>query len=139
LMKKSKLNIHARVSFDGECVRVFLSGNDERKLTRNGGELITAIEHVTRLYLLRKIMMPEHIRLSIKCRESRNRDEDLIRLVGRMKKKVIETQQPVTLRPLNAAERRLVHQHLSSDDMVTTTSIGEGRLKQIEISLNTVQ
>lgn len=62
-------------------------------------------------------------------------EKELIGLVENMKQQVLETKQPVMLKPLSSAERRIIHQHLSDDSTVKTSSIGDGQLKRIEIAL----
>ena len=49
--------------------------------------------------------------------------------------KVVNGEGPMTLDPMNSAERRIIHQHLGEHGKVKTTSLGDGRLKSIEISL----
>ena len=39
------------------------------------------------------------------------------------------------MKPLDPRDRRTVHQFISEDDKFQTKSIGEGRLKKIEVSL----
>lgn len=47
--------------------------------------------------------------------------------------KVKESGQPIDLRPMNAADRRVIHQ-LASENGLTTESIGEGRDRHIVLS-----
>ncbi len=63
------------------------------------------------------------------------REEKIIKLAQEAKEKVLETKEPYTLKPLDPRDRRTVHQHLSEDPEVQTTSLGDGRLKKIEVSL----
>lgn len=57
-----------------------------------------------------------------------------MKLVDKLAKQVLDTGKPVKMRKsLNPAERRLVHQHLESTKGVKTVSLGDGRLKKIEI------
>ena len=53
-----------------------------------------------------------------------------------MKKKVVTTKKAVLLKSMNPAERRIVHQYISEDKKFKTSSVGEGRFKQIELSLS---
>ena len=43
---------------------------------------------------------------------------------------------PTTLPKMNANERRLIHVALDGDKEITTTSIGDGNLKNVIISLS---
>jgi hypothetical protein len=62
-------------------------------------------------------------------------DQELIEMANGIKEKVIDSQKPIRLKPLNSPQRRIVHQHLSEDSRISTSSIGEGRFKEIEVSL----
>jgi ATP-dependent RNA helicase RhlE len=63
------------------------------------------------------------------------REENLLQMVEKMKQQVLTSGEAVVLKPMDSRERRLVHQYLSDDNKVKTTSLGDGRLKKIEISL----
>lgn len=63
------------------------------------------------------------------------REEKILKLAKEAKEKVLETKEPYTLKPLDPRDRRTVHQLLSEDPEVKTTSLGDGRLKKIEVSL----
>lgn len=65
----------------------------------------------------------------------KEREEKVIQLAKEAKEKVMSTKEPFTLKPLDPRDRRIVHQHLSEDPEVKTTSLGDGRLKKIEVSL----
>ncbi len=74
-------------------------------------------------------------------RPNRRREMDpkeekaLIDMTIKAKEEVISGKSPILLRPLKAYERRIVHKQLEGDEVVKSTSIGDGREKQIEISL----
>jgi ATP-dependent RNA helicase RhlE len=136
LIKLADLKLYAKFSFDGKKIKVFFSGNDDKILTENNNELLYALEHLTRLHLYNSIGVPSDIRISFKCKGTKNQEESLLKMVKRSADQVIKTQKPITLKPLNSAERRLVHQHLEKYDGIKTVSIGEGRMKKIEIRLN---
>lgn len=59
------------------------------------------------------------------------------RLVNRIKDildNVLESGEPRSLEPMNAADRRVVHQAVSEYPKLTTESVGEGRERHIVIS-----
>lgn len=68
-------------------------------------------------------------------KNDKEREEKIISMVEGVKKDVLEKKEPITLKPLDPRDRRIVHQHLHDDLEVKTTSLGDGRLKKIEISL----
>ncbi|MDC1175180.1 DEAD/DEAH box helicase [Bacteriovoracaceae bacterium] len=135
IIKYSRLNLFAKVFFDEPVIKVQFSGSDERLLTRNNNELLTSFEHLIKVYLYKKVRIPSGVKISVRAQNSKNQDKGIIDLVKKMRKKVVDTKKPVMLKPLNPAERRLVHQHLSEDDLVQSKSHGEGRFKKIELSL----
>ena len=68
-------------------------------------------------------------------KEYKEREEKIISLAKEAKDKVLATKEPFTLKALDPRDRRTVHQFLHDDSEVKTTSLGEGRLKKIEISI----
>ncbi len=135
LIKKANLSLFAKFSFNGKDIKIFFSGKDEKLLTRDNNELLQAIEHLTRLHLYNSADIPREVRLSFKCKGLKNQEDSLIKMVERETAKVLDTREPVTLKALNASDRRLVHQHLDKHKEVKTVSIGEGRMKKIKIVL----
>lgn len=68
-------------------------------------------------------------------KEDKEREEKIIALAKEAKEKVLSSKEPFVLKPLDPRDRRTVHQFLHDDSEVKTTSIGDGRLKKIEVSL----
>jgi ATP-dependent RNA helicase RhlE len=67
--------------------------------------------------------------------KDQEREEKILKLAKEAKDKVLSTKEPFTLKPLDPRDRRTVHQLLSEDPEVKTTSLGDGRLKKIEVSI----
>lgn len=74
---------------------------------------------------------------SSKSREEENakREKEIIKMVEELKVKITETNAPVQTKALDPRDRRTVHQHINDDGKFQTESIGDGRLKKIEISI----
>ncbi|MFG1501478.1 DEAD/DEAH box helicase [Halobacteriovorax sp. XZX-3] len=135
LIKKANLKLFAKFSFNGKDIKIFFSGADEKMLTRDNNELLQALEHLTRLHLYNSVEVPREVRLNFKCKGVKSQEDSLIKMVERETAKVLDSREPVTLKALNASDRRLVHQHLDKHKEVKTVSIGEGRMKKIKITL----
>ncbi len=135
LIKKAKLKLFAKFSFNGKDIKIFFSGADEKMLTRDNNELLQALEYLTRLHLYNSVEVPREVRLNFKCKGVKSQEDSLIKMVERETAKVLDSREPVTLKALNASDRRLVHQHLDKHKEVKTVSIGEGRMKKIQIIL----
>ena len=63
----------------------------------------------------------------------RRREDSLIGLARRMADRARQTGRSITLEPMPAAERRIIHLVLSDDDGVTTGSVGEGEGRKVVI------
>ena len=135
IIKKAKLNLEVRVSYKEPYLRVNFSGKDEKMLLRNDSEMLQAFEHLVRKYLAQKIEIKPGLKYSVKCyNNSKNNEKSLLSLVDKLKKRVVESGKASNLKAMNPADRRIVHQYLDKDPDVKTTSIGDGRFKEIEIS-----
>jgi len=65
----------------------------------------------------------------------RRREESLKGLALRLAEKVKSTGRTITLEPMPANERRIVHLALADDSQVTSFSLGDGESRKVAISL----
>lgn len=63
------------------------------------------------------------------------REKDLIEMAKRYEREITEKKQPILIEALNSADRRIIHQYFQDHAEITTTSLGEGQIKTIELSL----
>lgn len=63
------------------------------------------------------------------------RQKALEELAEKLEKTVIKTKKPVTLEPMQAYERKIIHTKLQNSDKVETRSIGEEPRRKVVISL----
>ena len=63
------------------------------------------------------------------------REQSLRELAFRMAERVRNTGRSVTLEPMPANERRIVHLALAKDPTVGTNSVGEGESRKVAISI----
>ena len=129
------LDLEVRVSFKKPSLRVSFSGKDEGLLTRNNNEVLESLEHLGKKYLSQIVRTHDGLKINFRCHhKSKTQENSLMKLVDKLAKQVLDTGKPVKMRKsLNPAERRLVHQHLETTKGVKTVSLGDGRLKKIEI------
>lgn len=145
LFKKMQLRVYARVSFKHPYVRVNFSGQDAHLLTANKFELQNSIELVLKMALSKKIAIPADVKFSVRSetsdRNSKGSDKKGVnekKLLGMAKdaeKKVLESNKSYKIKSLNPAQRRIIHQYINDTKSLKSDSIGEGRFKDIEISL----
>lgn len=135
IIKYLRLKIFVKVSFENNTVFLNFSGSDEGQLVRNNGELLIAFEQLAKTFIINKTQTPRNLKVIARSTDSKKVEKSLTDIVDTLKSKVIAGKKPVLMKPLNPAERRIVHEYLSKDNHVQTNSIGDGRLKRIEISL----
>ena len=77
----------------------------------------------------------EYTRVNVDVADyKRNRQDRLAEKVEGWLKKVIDSKQTMELRPMNAADRRIVHKVAGEDSRVETHSEGEGRDRRVIIA-----
>ena len=138
----SGLNLYVKVSYKPGSLLVSFNGNDERLLTANHYELINAFEHLIKTYLQSRIILHRNLKILVRCYKSNdnrnqrnnNNEQGLIKLAESMRKKVLESNDEVLLKPLNASDRRIIHQFFQDDAKIQSSSIGDGRFKQVKLS-----
>ncbi len=138
VIKLMDLDLDYQIKVQKGHISVKFEGNDEPLLRENRGDALYGLEHLLKKYLGRFIVLERSFKISMgnistEKKSPEINEKKLISLADKMKKKVLEQNRPVILRPLSPAERRIVHQHLDQDQEVTTTSIGNGRFKKIKI------
>jgi len=138
IIKMAKLDLYVKVSFRNGSLQVTFNGQDEKLLTKNYFELLNSFEHLIITYLQSRIVIHRNLNIQVRCFRSEEKttdDQTLINLAEKIKKQVLETNQPAMLTPMNSSERRIIHQHFANDKEVKTVSIGDSHLKQIQVSL----
>ncbi len=98
------------------------------------GETLNALQIFLSLHL--NSHLQEKINISLNVNDYKERRQTSIEsLTDATVSKVIASGRPHALPPMSAADRRLVHMHLTDHPEVTTSSQGEGRDRSVVISL----
>lgn len=143
IIKLADLDLFVKVSFKEPNLKISFSGADEKLLLNNKNEMLYAFEHLIKLYLFKKIILHPGTKISVvvhgqKAAHTKNNDvneNDLIKMAEKLKQDVLEKNEAITTKSLSPAERRIIHKHLQDDTQVTTTSVGDGRFKKVEVNL----
>lgn len=163
IILRAGLDLQVRVSFKEPLLKVTFSGEDEKMLGADNGNLLLSFEHLIKEFLVPRVQPHRGLKLSVRAqndipkrfeqtsgngprahgaprsdfkdRKPRVDERSLIALADKLKEELYTKNAPVLMKALSPAERRIVHQHLSEDPKIKTSSIGDGRFKQIEISL----
>jgi len=109
-----------------------VSGDDLGLLIGRRGTTLAALQYMVNLMVSRK--SGSRVLTSIDVENYRRRREDsLIGLARRMADRARQTGRSITLEPMPAAERRIIHLVLSDDSDVTTGSVGQGDERKVVI------
>lgn len=129
------LGIAARVSVSADDegdLRVDLSGNDLGILIGYHGETLSSLQLILNLMLYRRLGGWQPVFLDVGGYK-KERQEKIEGLAQHTADRVRFLQTPVTLPPMPAFERRLVHIALAEEPGVTTESVGEGGERRVVV------
>ena len=109
-----------------------MDGDDLGLLIGRRGTTLAALQYMVNVMVNRK--MGTRVLVNIDAEHYKRRREETLRgLARRMADRVRQTSRSITLEPMPAAERRIIHLVLAEDEMVTTGSVGEGESRKVVI------
>lgn len=134
LLELADLEVSAEMVLTDERLEVEIEGVDEELLVEDEGQVLLALQH-----LLPRVMYGQVGRI-VPCRldsggYQRKKEERLRGLARRVAEEVVRRGGTRTLRPMNPADRRIVHLTLADDPDVETESQGNGYFKRVSIRL----
>ncbi len=130
-----RLEINGQIEMKEEAERIYLNicGDGSGLLIGRKGQTLDALE-----YLLNKIVHKHQEgqkRIVVDTENYRaRREESLVNLARRLGDKARKMGRPVTISPMNAHDRRIVHLALQDDRSLHTRSTGTGLFRKIVIS-----
>src|SRR2546425_1178698 len=129
------MGIEAEVTMDDRPGRegVDVVGTDLGALIGRGGENLVALQQITSAMTSRRVGRTVHIPLDIEGYR-RRREEQLREVARRVAVRVRTTGQAVTLEPMLAYERRIVHLAVQDSPGVRTESVGGDPNRRVVIS-----
>jgi len=121
---------------DGERVMMLdIQGDDLGVLIGRRGETLAALQYLVRLIVTRQTEEGADLVVDVQGHK-RRREEQLRRMARRMAEQAVERNRVMTLEPMPAAERRIVHLELRNNPQVHTESVGEGEHRKVTIIPN---
>jgi spoIIIJ-associated protein len=111
---------------------VDIRGDDLSLLIGRRGETLSALQYITRLIVGKELHRPVAVVIDVEGYRAR-REETLRRLARRMAEQALERDRTMTLEPMPANERRIIHLELKDNPRVTTQSVGEGARRKVTI------
>lgn len=110
-----------------------IKGENLGVLIGRRGETLLALQFLVNLALARKYPGRGGVTVDIEHYRHRN-EERIVEMARRMGDRVRQTGTPITLEPMSAAERRIVHLQFVDDPELETHSIGDGENRKVVIS-----
>jgi spoIIIJ-associated protein len=117
---------------DRRPIMVDIRGTDLGVLIGRRGETLESFQYVAALMVGKETGQFIHLVVDVEGHRDR-RERQLRQLARRMAEQVIKSGRKLTLEPMSAAERRIIHMELRDHPAVTTQSAGEEPHRKITI------
>ena len=119
---------------EGNIIRVDIKGEDTGYLIGYRGEVLNSIQTV--LTNIASKSSKEKAKVIVNIGGFREkREKDLQNLAVKIAGTVIKTKKSITLEPMSAYERKIIHTKLQENDKVKTFSVGEEPYRKVVVSL----
>lgn len=115
-------------------LEIYITGEDSSFLIGYRGETLYALQNIISSIATKNI--DEKIRVLVDIEGYKEKREKTLQdLAIKLSKTVERTKKPVTLEPMQAYERKIIHSTLQDSNTVKTESIGEEPRRRVVISL----
>lgn len=132
LLQRISPQYHVHVHETQEKIILGIEGDESGLLIGKRGQNLDALQYIINK-AVNKIDV-EHKMVLIDSGEYRKRREEfLLGLAEKIRKKVKKTKKPVSLANMNAHDRRIIHLVMQEDESLVTQSRGEGKYRKIVI------
>lgn len=126
-------NMNYEISSDEEYIYINMDGEEAGTFIGYRGETLNAMQVILSSVANKHLETKAHVILNI-ANYREKRQKALEELADKLSKSVIRTGKQVTLEPMSAYERKVIHNRLQSSDKVKTYSIGEEPYRKVVIS-----
>jgi len=133
LLDRMEIEADMEVSEGNGSISVTLTGKDPGALIGRRGETLDAIQHLTNYVINRG--SSGRVRVNLDAENYRQRrNETLESLAARTAGKVMKYRRNMTLDPMNAYERHVIHTALQSYENISTYSVGSEPNRRIVVA-----
>lgn len=122
-----------RAGLEATPIILDISGEDLGILIGRRGQTLASLQHIVRLIVAHRLKARALLTIDVEGYKQR-RYQGLRDLALSLAQKAMSSGQPVTLEPMPANERRIVHLALSDNPDILTQSVGEGEVRKVIIS-----
>lgn len=121
------------INAENEFLNIEITGEDASKLIGYRGETLNAMQTIISSIANKNISSRVKITLNI-ADYRQKRQKVLEELADKVSRTVLKTGKSVTLEPMSAYERKIIHSRLQNNNQITTFSKGEEPFRKIVIS-----
>ena len=133
-INKLQNNITYSISESDSYINIDLNGENINFLIGYRGETLYALQNILASVASKDLNFRVRIILNISGYKEK-REKALQELAEKIAKTVLRTKKSVTLEPMQAYERKIIHSQLQNYSKISTKSIGEEPRRRIVISL----
>jgi len=131
ILKRMEFKGEVVVDTQGGNIRAVLRMEDSSLILGSGGQTLEALQHI-----VNKALNSDRSdkRIVVDLENYREKHEEHLRFVAKkVCEKVLEEECVVTLKPMNAYDRRLVHLEVAEHPKLGSRSGGDGQLKRVQV------
>lgn len=128
-------DIKYTISTENNNLLIDMNGEDTGYLIGYRGEVLNSIQNVITNIANKGNKDKIKVMLNIGGYREK-REKDLENLAMKIAASVVKTGKSITLEPMTAYERKIIHTKLQSNDKVTTYSVGEEPYRKLVVALN---
>lgn len=132
--KSANLSVNYNITKNPYGLNVDLNGEDIGFLIGYRGETLYAFQNIISSIASKGLENRVRLILDIEGYKAK-REKTLEDLAEKIAKTVVKTRRDVTLEPMQAYERKIIHAKLQNNKKVTTKSVGEEPRRRVVISL----
>lgn len=133
-IKTNKFEVEFKSYVKEKILNIEISGKDSGILIGYRGETLGALQNILSAIANKNIENKVVVLLDIENYKEK-REKTLEELANKIAKTVVKTRKSITLEPMQAYERRIIHSTLQNNESVETTSIGQEPRRKVVISL----
>jgi len=138
LFERMDIDVSLDITEEEDSISVILNGKDPGALIGRRGETLDAIQHLTNYVVNRSVSGRVRINLDAENYRQR-RNEALENLASRTAGKVVKYRRNMTLDPMNAYERHVIHTALQEHKNVSTFSVGSEPNRRVVVAFGEVK
>ena len=135
LISRMDISVLATIRYSGDDETgpvIDVHGEDSGLLIGKRGETLQAFQFLVNMALNKSMQGHPVVVVDVEKYKER-RSKSLEALASRVAERVARSGRPITLEPMPASERRVIHLALANHSSVTTESVGEGQQRKVTV------